>query len=366
MKQFKITILFIVLMNLTGTIAFAYDIAVANDDGVTIYYNYIKDGKELEITRGIKNFSLGDIGSYSGNFIIPEQVTYMNRTRKVTSISEYAFNHCIGLTSVTIPNSVTYIGEYAFWCCYDLTSVTIPGSVTSIGSDAFYCCSGLTSVTIPNSVTYIGNAAFWGCSGLTSITIPNSVTSIGSDAFFDCSGLTSVTIPNSVTSIGNWAFCNCSGLISIIIPNSVTSIGDLAFAGCSGLTSVTIPNSVTYIGESAFEYCKGLTSVVSIIKEPFIIAGKSSDSRTFDLDVFNNITLYVPKGTIDKYKSTTGWKDFLFIEEWDPSSVTSLVSGEHTDKETVYSIGGEKLQSLTKGVNIIKMKDGTVKKVFVK
>ena len=157
-----------------------------------------------------------------------------------TSIGDYAFSECSGLTSVTIPNSVTSIGERAFSYCYGLTSVTIPNSVTSIGDYAFYECRGLTSVTIPNSVTSIGKGAFSGCKGLTSIEIPNSVTSIGYDAFWSCSGLTSVTIGNSVTSIGDYAFTYCSGLTSIEIPSSVTSIGDYAFSGCSGLASVTI------------------------------------------------------------------------------------------------------------------------------
>ena len=69
------------------------------------------------------------------------------------------------------------------------------------------------------------------------------------------------------------------------------------------------------IGASAFQNCSAVTSVVSLIEEPFEIEGKASNTRTFDLDVFNNVTLYVPLGTIDKYKSTEGWKDFLFIEE---------------------------------------------------
>jgi len=211
-----------------------------------------------------------------------------------TSIGNYAFSNCSGLTSITIPNSVTNIGNYAFSSCSGLTSIEIPNSVTSIGSRAFSDCSGLTSITIPNSVTSIGNYAFSNCSGLTSIEIPNSVTSIGSGAFQYCSGLTSIevaegnttynsgngsnciietatntliagfkttTIPNSVTSIGNSAFQYCSGLTSIEIPNSVTSIDNYAFSSCSGLTSIEIPNSVTRIGDNAFFSCSGLTSI---------------------------------------------------------------------------------------------------------
>ena len=200
----------------------------------------------------------------------------------VTSIGDYAFSNCTGLTSVTIPDSVTSIGSDAFFNCRNLTSVTIPNSVTSIGGSVFYNCTGvkhlitgtagigivttcfknsLTDVVILDGVTSIVNDAFSSCTALTSVTIPNSVTSIGDYAFSSCTALTSVMIPDSVTSIGDSAFYNCTGLTSVTIPNSVTSIGDYAFHICAGLTSVTIPNSVTSIGDGAFEYCSGLEAI---------------------------------------------------------------------------------------------------------
>ena len=251
-------------------------------------------------------------GGKQGAYTIPNSVT---------SIGNYAFYYCSGLTSVTIPNSVTSIGNQAFYVCTGLTSVTIGNSVTSIGDYAFRDCSGLTSpvynahvfaymptsysgaYTIPEGIESIAGHAFAYCRGLTSVTIPNSVTSIGGSAFRGCSSLTSVTIPNSVTSIGSYAFDNVPNIVytgtatgspwgarslngyidgylvysdkaktnllacfsaatgDITIPNSVTSIGSSAFWGCSGLTSVTIPNSVTSIGDYAFYGCIGLTSV---------------------------------------------------------------------------------------------------------
>ena len=239
----------------------------------------------------------------------------------MTSIGQYAFYDCSGLTSITIPDSVTSIGFDAFlncsslkavyisdlvaWCnisfgsgqatpcywarhlflngeevtevivpnevtlirshvfqgCTNITSIVVHDGVTSIGDYAFCGCSGLTSITIPDRVTKIRNYAFSGCSGLTSITIPDSVTRIEYSAFSGCSGLTSITIPESVTSIGNNAFLACSGLTSITIPDSVTSIGNDTFYNCSRLTSITIPDSVTSIGNSAFRGCSGLTSI---------------------------------------------------------------------------------------------------------
>ena len=80
-------------MILLPLVTSAHDIEVKNADGVTIYYNYINNGTELEVTfRGSKYDSYSN--EYQSNVAIPEEVTYMNRTRKVTSIGSNAFYDC--------------------------------------------------------------------------------------------------------------------------------------------------------------------------------------------------------------------------------------------------------------------------------
>lgn len=74
--------------------------------------------------------------------VIPPEI----EGKPVTSIGMDAFNNCISLTSVTIPESVTSIGEGAFDGCSSLTTVTIPDSVTSISACAFYICDSLKNV----------------------------------------------------------------------------------------------------------------------------------------------------------------------------------------------------------------------------
>ena len=185
-------------------------------------------------------------------YLTDKLITELVIPNTVTSIGDFVFYDCGGLTNITIPDSVTSIGYRAFADCKNLTSIEIPDSVTSIGDQAFKECTGLTSITIPNSVTNIGWGAFYACTGLTSITISNGVTSIGSDAFQNCTGLTSIIIPNSMKSIGSGAFQSCTGLKMITILDSVTSIGDYAFQNCTGLKMITIPDSVTSIGNHAF------------------------------------------------------------------------------------------------------------------
>ena len=76
---------------------------------------------------------------------------------------------------------------------YEIRKATVKYGITSIGDYAFMGCTGMTEMTLPNSVTSIGDNAFEGCSGLTELTLPNSVTSIGGYAFAYCSGLSKIT-----------------------------------------------------------------------------------------------------------------------------------------------------------------------------
>ena len=228
-----------------------------------------------------------------------------------------------------------------------------------LGYAAFSDCSGLTSLTIPSSVTSIGEYAFEGCSGLTSLTIPSSVTSIGEYAFYGCSGLTSLTIPSNVTSIGESAFDGCSGLTSLTIPSSVTSIGYCAFLGCSGLTSFTIPSSVTSIGWGAFCGCSGLTSIYVYTEK---LPNMGSD--VFDGCDAKKCTVYVPKGTYDDYwLSEFGY--FENIVEFEATGINNVVTSNDAKELSRYSVNGQRLSAPTKGLNIVKYSNGSVKKVAV-
>ena len=119
--------------------------------------------EEIRDGAFIRCNSLSSIMVESGNPIFDSR-------DNCNAIIETSSNTLItGCKNTIIPISVTSIGDYAFWGCNGLTTITIPNSVTSIGSKVFYYCSGLTSITIPNSVTSIGFYAFVRCSGLTSI-----------------------------------------------------------------------------------------------------------------------------------------------------------------------------------------------------
>ena len=251
----------------------------------------------------------------------------------VTSIGNYAFCNCTGLTSITIPDSVTSIGDYAFYNCTGLTSITIPDSVISIGDYAFYNCSGLTSITIPDSVTIIGDAAFSRCKSLTSINIPNGVSRINNNLFSDCLNLTSITIPDSVTIIGISAFQECGKLASINIPNSVTKIDSYAFYSCTSLTSLTIPDSVTRIDGSAFEFCSALTSI-TIPDSVTRIGGSAFEETKYYKDINNWVsgTLYIGNHLIDvdvsktgAYEIKPGTKCIADYAFWDCKYITSVI-----------------------------------------
>ena len=314
------------ILTFTATPDSAYEVeawtgAVANPSDstkatltVTAHTTISVTFKEKQANIALLNIDAGgylkgviDKDALVGDLIIPDTVT---------SISDYAFADCQGLTSVTIPNGVTSIGQYTFYDCLNLTHITIPDSVTEIEQLAFIGCSGLISITIPNGVTSIGDRAFEGCRRLTNIILPNSLTSIGSCIFKDCKSLTNITIPNKVTIISSAAFENCVGLTQISIPSSVTKIDNLAFRTCSKLKQISIPNSVTIIGNAAFYRCTGLTNItlgtgVTTINDNAFMNCKNLTSIIIPNSVSkigNYAFMYCDKLTSVTFENTAGWK----------------------------------------------------------
>lgn len=383
-------------MSMVGIKALAYDIAIENSDGVTIYYNYINDATELEVTR---YYAYGNTQyDYEGVVVIPNEVTFMNRTRKVTSIGKNTFRDCEKLTSVTIPSNISIINEFAFYGCSNLTAVNIsdiadwcnitfnsnplryakhlyisgkevrdlviPNSINKINNYAFYNCISLNKLTISNGVTSIGSGSFKGCNNLKSIDIPNSVTIIGSEAFAECESLLSLSIPNSTIKICEAAFLGCKSLKTVNLGNSVQEISNYSFMDCSSLTTINLPSSVKLIGHRSFDGIN-LEIITSYIEEPFEIIGKQSQDKSFSLNTFNNATICVPQGTIEKYKTTEGWKDFIFIKEELPSKITNA-ENDKIKAFKRYSIDGNTISTPRKGINIIRLDNETTQKVFIK
>ncbi|MBR4227479.1 MAG: leucine-rich repeat domain-containing protein [Bacteroidales bacterium] len=245
----------------------------------------------------------------------------------VTNIGGYAFNDCVNLASLIIPESVTSIEYGAFLGCSDLASIIIPEGVISIGAAAF-CLSGLVSVHIPESVTYLGETAFTNCeklvrfSGKYASEDGRYLYDNGTLVAFAPAGLDSYSIPDSVTGIGQSAFYYCRGLSSIEIPNSVTSIGVSAFAA-TALSSVIIPSSVTSIGINAFGLCWNLRSIT-------VEATTPPQANGWIFDTSFNFLVYVPSESVDSYKTAEGWSNYADRIQAIPSVSATDLSAEGT------------------------------------
>ena len=170
--------------------------------------------------------------------------------------------------------------------------------VTTVGMNAFKGCIGLTSITIPNSVTTVGRWAFQGCTGLRILKIGSGITEFNADALISC-GVQRLEI--NCKNIGNWFGYVNKYIREVILGDNVTSIEDGAFYGCSGLTSIEIPDNVTAIGYNAFGACNNLSTIYVRMQEPIAI-----NSSTFK-NISDKCALYVPYTKLDKYKNDEVW-----------------------------------------------------------
>jgi hypothetical protein len=285
----------------------------------------------------ISSLAFKDCIGLTGELVIPAGVT---------TIGSSAFQGCRGLTSINVDESnagyssvdgVLFNKAKTTLMLYPASKTgayTIPSSVTSISNYAFWGCSGLTGELVISAGVNIGNYAFAGCSGLTSIKV---------DAIHaSYSSVDGVLFNKAKTTLIQYA--GKTGAYTI--PNSVTDIGSYAFWGCEKLTSVTIPSSVNYTGYYTFEACSGLDKVVNFASTPQVTyVGYGNAFKDVDLA---NVKLYVLAASLEEYKAATGWSGFGKIIELTakPTATTGLVhnGSEQTGvaANAAYTITGNK------------------------
>ena len=376
---------------------------------------------KLTIPSSVKSIGYASIYGCS-------KLTEASIAEGLQSIGGLAFQSCSVLKTINFPNSLRVLGNQAlgrtpvsevvlnngleemmdavFYFCSNLKSITIPGTVKKFGTSMFWGCTSLQSAVLEEGLDSVPNAMFNEVASLTSVTLPSTIKSIG-DAAFASTGLTTVDLPANLEYIGEMAF-QMSPLVSFNVPDKVTEIGGYALSWNGDLKEVTLGKSVKKIGEYCMESCSALTKLtlnegLETIK-PFAISWCSSlteltipstvtqiDScamygtpltsltnkavapQTISYDVFqinhskaiyNTCTLYVPQESLETYKSAENWKEFYRIE-----ALMSGVDDIDADEVTVvaiYKLDGTKVDEPTNGVNILKMSNGTTRKVIIR
>jgi hypothetical protein len=387
--------LFLITLLLTFSLTVSAD--EYTDPSTNVVYTYDPNGTTAEVKRGVRHdwddgstvYKAGSPNA-SGNVVILEKIIINGKEFSVTKIGDYAFCMLNDLIHVSIPSSIRSIGFGAFSGCSKLESIDIKEGLLEIRQESFRDCVSLRSVLLPSGLESIGFDAFGGCQELTSMIIPASVSDIHMTSFYGCNSLGSLIveegnsvydsryncnaivktadnmlligcmntdIPESITCIGEKAFMFCQGLSEIVVPESVREIGKYAFEGCTnlrkltmseglqtirwgafwncGLTTVTVPASVREIEPGAF-WMSGLATLTSLIEEPFEV------DKICNLDAYQT-TLYVPAGTIEKYRATPDWNQFAEIQELSINKVGAVSSASEQCPDILFNLQGRRL-----------------------
>ena len=302
---------------------------------------------------------------------IPEKVNYNGEDYPVTTIGGMALADS-RTDKIIIPATVTDIERCAFWRV-SATKLEIPSTVKRIGEYCFTHCA-IDSLLFPESMddlvmptrpfmytdmgTLIAPLAT-----VKYIRLPLGLTEISEKMFMNVDLSRGIEIPESVTSIGVSAF-EQSNLREIHLPEGLTSIGSRAFAVCWSLKSITIPASVKTIPSCLFADTQLDTLYIMSptppeAEEPLFVDINSDQDPWAKQPV-----LVVPQGSKQLYQEAPVWSHFDKIIEYGSASGISSLSKKPAAPEAYYSLDGRRLTHPQKGINIIRMSDGTTRKVY--
>lgn len=322
----------------------------------------------------------------------PKEIVIRDGTK---TIGKEAFTPFVGhemsvggasLEKVTLPEGLEKIERYAFLNCGNLKSVNIPSTLKSVEGNVFGGCHSLADVTLGEGLSFMPD--IYADAVVRNVYVPASVERWEAMSFGEELESIEVSPDNNVfASQGGilydkekiFVLMVPPALVNADIPEGCVSIGmaptlqakqavkapayeNMPYVSFGErLKTVSLPSTLQYIyGYDVFTNCSELKECRVFNSTPIEIG-----EYTFPDDL-SGVRLYVPEGSEDAYRNAAEWSRFGIIEGFDTTGIGDSAVSEKPYETSRYSLDGRRLQAPEKGVNIVRMSDGSVHKVVVK
>ena len=111
------------------------------------------------------------------------------------------------------------------------------------------------------------------------------------------------------------------------------------------------------MGDYCFSNCKSIKTMTCEI--PTAIEG-----NFFRETLIDYATLYVPESSLDSYKATSPWRSFGTILPISTTGIGEIATEGDACIDAIYNLEGKRGNGISRGLSIIRMSDGTTRKVL--
>ena len=297
--------------------------------------------RHLILPEGIQ-----EIGDFAFSRMRLEQVNLPKSLRKLGR-SCFSSCHWLNTDPLIIPDGITSIPPQCFINCQCFKKLVLPSTLKTIEGAAFYN-TRVEEANFPEGLEYIKGLAFEG-SDLKKAILPSTLKDLSEFTFSMCPKLQEIKIPEGVTKIPLGFASWCHLLEEVNIPKSVTVIEVDAFGSDVKLKPIDLPEGLKRIEQDALWYCaidsivfpasleylgggscanwKYIKKIYSLAPNPpYCAEDRANPSKgPFHGYTPNDIPLYVPIGSGEKYRQAFGWNYFTNIIETDkfPTGIVS-------------------------------------------
>lgn len=352
--------------------------------------------------KKLKEVRLSPKMSYIGFFAFADCINLpkIDLPNSVKYIGGCAFENCTSFTSLTIPENLEVIEDSAFKGCKGIKkldynarklecAIQYDGKNREYNSFMYDC--PLETINIGEKVEFLPGYFMARKKDVPYFEIPQNVKCIGDEAFYAVN-IEGFVIPSTVEYIGNKAFHETSLYDTFERIDDILYINNIAYEylgdnngyienlkfrdGTVGISSgwylsynkepIYFPETLRYIGDGFRDmpwrrdgsiFFKGAVPPKAIAFSKFNILRNLGDPLSCiyvdnGFSTYTLYTLYVPKGSKQRYMEAEYWNLFPNIKEYDVTGINNVTQDSNVSNCPIYNMNGQRVDGSYKGVVI--------------